>query len=93
MFNHSKREENFSSFPGQSIDLTKIGQYNDNFRGKGHSTFVKDEIAYLAFDYGGLVIVNVSDPTNPTFLWRFYDRGVCKRDLYCGKLCICCSRN
>ena len=51
----------------------KIGDYDTP--GSAHSVFVSNNIAYVTDDYAGLLIIDVSNPQNPTFLGSYYTTG------------------
>jgi len=51
----------------------KVGQFDNNYGGTAINSFVIDDIAYVANDEEGLLILDVSDPTNPEFLSQCYD--------------------
>ncbi|MFX1252126.1 MAG: LVIVD repeat-containing protein [Promethearchaeota archaeon] len=55
------------------IQFVELGQYDSG--GIVFGVEIIDEIAYIA-DFGrGLIILNISDPCNPTELGSFYDGG------------------
>jgi len=77
-----------STQAGIFLEITKIGSIDTN--GETINVFVKEGTAFVldSNDYnpGGLVIIDISDPTNPVKLSSFYDGGnplelVVKNDL------------
>ena len=80
---YTRTEKNLFDFPrngSPAKTLTsypnvyeKIGQFDNNFGGTAINSFVRDGIAYVANDEEGLLILDVTDPTNPQFLSQCYD--------------------
>ncbi|MCF2142529.1 MAG: hypothetical protein K9W42_02370 [Candidatus Heimdallarchaeota archaeon] len=56
-----------------NFNLKKVGQYSGAW--EVVDVFIKDSIAFLADQEKGLVVVNISDVTNPSFLSQFQDNG------------------
>ncbi|RLI64318.1 MAG: hypothetical protein DRO63_07690, partial [Candidatus Gerdarchaeota archaeon] len=56
-----------------NFNLKKVGQYSGAW--EVVDVFVKDSLAFLADQEKGLVVVNISDVTNPSFLSQFQDNG------------------
>jgi len=48
-------------------------QIDENFDGLFKEILVKDDFAYLAAGYNGVIIVNVSNPTDPVVIGKHYD--------------------
>ncbi|NPD90029.1 MAG: hypothetical protein HGN29_15050 [Asgard group archaeon] len=56
------------------FNLTKIGGWTDPL-GYATEIIIQKDIAFLACRAAGLVIINVSNPYNPTFISQFNDGG------------------
>jgi hypothetical protein len=54
-------------------DFVEIGQFDNNYGGTAINVVVEDNIAYLANDEEGVLILDVADPTNPVFLSQYTD--------------------
>ncbi|MFX1253405.1 MAG: LVIVD repeat-containing protein [Promethearchaeota archaeon] len=66
----------FSQSNNQEITLREIGQIDNS--GFVRDVVVKDDIAYIAdmAPHGGLWIINVTNPQEPTNMGQFFDGGI-----------------
>lgn len=67
------RNDFSSNLATDSSDLVEIGQFDNNYGGTAINVVVEDNIAYLANDEEGVLILDVVDPTNPVFLSQYND--------------------
>lgn len=54
--------------------LTSVGSYSDG-EGTGDKVIIDGDLAYLSDREAGILILDISDPTNPTKIGAFYDGG------------------
>ncbi|MCG3252704.1 MAG: hypothetical protein KAX09_02565 [Candidatus Heimdallarchaeota archaeon] len=54
-----------------STDIVEIGQFDNNYGGTAVNVVVENNIAYVANDEEGLMILDVEDPTNPILLSQY----------------------
>jgi len=55
-----------------NYSFQEIGQYSDRY-GAPSDIAVKDNLAFVACYWGGLLIFNISNPYNPTLISNFFD--------------------
>ena len=82
-FSNKRIRNDFSSNQTtEPSDLVEIGQFDNNYGGTAINVVVDDNIAYLADDEEGLLILDVTDPTNPVFLSQYSDGSGFAWDLW-----------